>query len=116
MSVLPTCPEQCVIQMYKLERSFGDGCDAGIKSKAQIMIYDYRKKPKLTCSSQVATLTRDCFMQIEGLQGTLNSYLLTAQYAIESIADHDSYCNAARQTQVRLHRGQVLTAGFVRNQ
>ena len=43
-------------------------------------------------------------------------YLLTAQYAVESKQVADDASIALRQTQGRLHRGQVLTAGSVRNQ
>ena len=38
-------------------------------------------------------------------------YLLTAQYAVESKQVADDASIALRQTQGRLHRGQVLTAG-----
>ena len=43
-------------------------------------------------------------------------YLLTAQYAVESKQVADDASIAMRQTQGRLHRGQVLTAGSVRNE
>ena len=43
-------------------------------------------------------------------------YLLTAQYAVESKQVADDARIALRQTQGRLHRGQVLTAGSIRNQ
>ena len=43
-------------------------------------------------------------------------YLLTAQYAVESKQVADDAITALGQTQGRLHRGQVLTAGSVRNQ
>ena len=39
-------------------------------------------------------------------------YLLTAQYAVESKQVADDASIAIRQTQGRLHRGQVLTAGY----
>ena len=42
-------------------------------------------------------------------------YLLTAQYAVESKQVADDASIALRQTQGRLHRGQVLTTGSVRN-
>ena len=43
-------------------------------------------------------------------------YLLIAQYAVESKQVADDASIALRQTQGRLHRGQRLTAGAVRNQ
>ena len=43
-------------------------------------------------------------------------YLLTAQYAVESKQVADDASIVMRQTCGRLHRGQVLTAGTVRNQ
>ena len=43
-------------------------------------------------------------------------YLLTAQYAVESKKSPIMASIAMRQTRERLHRGQVLTAGAVRNQ
>ena len=43
-------------------------------------------------------------------------YLLTAQYAVESKQVSDDASIAMRQTRGRLHRGQMLTAGAVRNQ
>ena len=43
-------------------------------------------------------------------------YLLTAQYAVESKQVADDASIAMRQTRGRLHRGQVLNAGAVRNQ
>ena len=43
-------------------------------------------------------------------------YLLTAQYAVESKQVADDASIMLRQTQGRLHRGQTLTAGTVRNQ
>ena len=43
-------------------------------------------------------------------------YLLTAQYAIESKQVANDASIALRQTQERLPRGQVLTAGSVKNQ
>ena len=43
-------------------------------------------------------------------------YLLTAQYAVESKQVADDASIALRQTQGRLHRGQVLTAGSIKNQ
>ena len=43
-------------------------------------------------------------------------YLLTAQYAVESKQVADDASIAMRQTQGRLHRGQVPTAGAIRNQ
>ena len=42
--------------------------------------------------------------------------MLTAQYAVESKQVADDASIALRQTQGRLYRGQVLTAGSVRNQ
>ena len=41
-------------------------------------------------------------------------YLLTAQYAVESKQVADDASIALRQTQGRLHRGQVLTAGSIK--
>ena len=41
-------------------------------------------------------------------------YLLTAQYAVESKQVADDASIAFRQTQGRLHRGQVLTAGSIK--
>ena len=43
-------------------------------------------------------------------------YLLTVQYDVESKQVDDDASIAVRQAQGRLHRGQVLTTGFVRNQ
>ena len=43
-------------------------------------------------------------------------YLLTAQYAVENKQVADDASIAMRQTRGRLHRGQVLNAGVVRNQ
>ena len=43
-------------------------------------------------------------------------YLLTAQYAVESKQVADDASIAIRQTRGRLHIGQVLNAGAVRNQ
>ena len=43
-------------------------------------------------------------------------YLLTAQYAVESKQVADDASIAMRQTRGRLHRGQVLTAGAIRDQ
>ena len=43
-------------------------------------------------------------------------YLLTAQYAVESKQVADDASISMRQTRGRLHRGQVLNAGAVRNQ
>ena len=43
-------------------------------------------------------------------------YLLTAQYAVESKQVADDASIALRQTQGRLHREQVLTAGSIKNQ
>ena len=43
-------------------------------------------------------------------------YLLTAQYAVESKQVVDDASIMLRQTQGRLHRGQALTAGTIRNQ
>jgi DNA replication protein DnaC len=43
-------------------------------------------------------------------------YLLTAQYAVESKQVADDASIMLRQTQGRLHRGQALTAGTIRNQ
>ena len=43
-------------------------------------------------------------------------YLLTAQYAIESKQVADDASIILRQTQGRLHQGQALTAGAVKNQ
>ena len=43
-------------------------------------------------------------------------YLLTAQYAVESKQVADDASIAMRQTRGRLHSGQVLNAGAIRNQ
>ena len=43
-------------------------------------------------------------------------YLLTAQYVVESKQVADDASIMLRQTQGRLHRGQALTAGTIRNQ
>ena len=43
-------------------------------------------------------------------------YLLTAQCAVESKQVADDASIAMRQTRGRLHRGQVLTAGAIRDQ
>ena len=53
-------------------------------------------------------------MQMEALRDT--EYLLKVQYDVESKQVDGSASIAVRQARGRLHRGQILTAGFVRNQ
>ena len=74
----------------------------------------------LTTERKIKLIVRKYFNQrllnADGRFARDIEYLLTAQYAVESKQVTDDANIALRQTQGRLHRGQALTAGAVRNQ
>ena len=70
-----------------------------------------RGKPGSVCK-----YFNQCLLDADGRFARYIEYLLTAQYAVESKQVADNASIAMRQTGGRLHGGQALTAGAIRNQ
>ena len=81
-----------------------------------LLVIIFLPKPYRKRQSEATKYFNQRLLDADGRFAKDVEYLLTAQYAVESKQVADDASIILRQTQGRLHQGQALTAGAVKNQ